>query len=223
MHIGSGTDLEHLSQVCGAMEQTLPAGRPEHHQHQRRRRPAPPSTSRAISTSISPRTSNCGTPPAQKLASEFGHAISLEIEPGRYLVAESGYLIAEIRAVKRMGENLVLHGRRRLQQSRPPDPLRQPPPDGDLPRRWLEAPHAAPKPSSSAARCANRATSLPKKKAASWCSRELPTASVGDYLVIGCAGAYGYVMASNYNSQAAGGRSAGGERQSESRSRGADV
>ena len=30
----------------------------------------------------------------------------LEIEPGRYLVAESGYLIAEIRAVKRQAENV---------------------------------------------------------------------------------------------------------------------
>ena len=31
----------------------------------------------------------------------------LEIEPGRYLVAESGYLLTELRAVKQMGpENL---------------------------------------------------------------------------------------------------------------------
>jgi arylamine N-acetyltransferase len=40
-----------------------------------------------------------------RLATEFGHEISLEIEPGRFLVAESGYLITEIRAVKRMGGN----------------------------------------------------------------------------------------------------------------------
>ena len=33
------------------------------------------------------------------------------------------------------------------------------------------------------------------------CSRELPVASVGDFLVIECAGAYGYVMSSNYNSK----------------------
>jgi diaminopimelate decarboxylase len=31
--------------------------------------------------------------------------------------------------------------------------------------------------------------------------RALPQAKVGDYLVILCAGAYGYVMASNYNSK----------------------
>ena len=31
--------------------------------------------------------------------------------------------------------------------------------------------------------------------------RQLPAAQVGDYLVIGCAGAYGFVMGSNYNSK----------------------
>ena len=32
-------------------------------------------------------------------------------------------------------------------------------------------------------------------------SERLPEASVGDFLVIGCAGAYGFVMASNYNAK----------------------
>ena len=32
-------------------------------------------------------------------------------------------------------------------------------------------------------------------------SRSLPEAAVGDYLVIGCTGAYGAVMGSNYNSK----------------------
>ena len=33
------------------------------------------------------------------------------------------------------------------------------------------------------------------------CQRSLPVAHVGDYMVIECAGAYGFVMASNYNSK----------------------
>src|SRR5690606_39801234 len=33
------------------------------------------------------------------------------------------------------------------------------------------------------------------------CQRKLPAAAVGDYLVIECAGAYGAVMGSNYNSK----------------------
>jgi diaminopimelate decarboxylase len=31
--------------------------------------------------------------------------------------------------------------------------------------------------------------------------RSLPEAAVGDFLVIGCAGAYGHVMGNNYNSK----------------------
>src|SRR3954453_911120 len=41
----------------------------------------------------------------RRLADKFDHAITLEIEPGRYLVAQSGYLVTEIRAIKRMGGN----------------------------------------------------------------------------------------------------------------------
>jgi diaminopimelate decarboxylase len=33
------------------------------------------------------------------------------------------------------------------------------------------------------------------------CTRKLPRAEVGEYLVIECAGAYGFVMGSNYNSK----------------------
>jgi len=40
------------------------------------------------------------------LEAEFGHSVALEIEPGRFLVAECGYLLTEIRAIKKMGENL---------------------------------------------------------------------------------------------------------------------
>jgi len=35
----------------------------------------------------------------------LGHPVTLEIEPGRYLVAESGVLVTEVRATKAMGVN----------------------------------------------------------------------------------------------------------------------
>ena len=41
----------------------------------------------------------------KRLQDRFGQPLRLEIEPGRYLVAESGYLVAEIRAVKRQDDN----------------------------------------------------------------------------------------------------------------------
>ncbi len=99
MHIGSGTDLEHLSQVCGAMERCA----------------------RQIGPSITTISAGGGLPIAyrpgeqlvdleayfrlwdavrKRLAEAFGHPVRLEIEPGRYLVAESGYLLSQIRAVK---------------------------------------------------------------------------------------------------------------------------
>ena len=104
MHIGSGTDLEHLSQVCGALERVA----------------------QAIGTTITTISAGGGLPTPyratdlkidiaayfrlwdatrRRLQDAFGHPVRLEIEPGRYLVAESGYLVAEIRAVKRMGSN----------------------------------------------------------------------------------------------------------------------
>ena len=104
MHIGSGTDLEHLSQVCGALEKAA----------------------LAIGPSITSISAGGGLPIAyrdgqefvdidayyglwnatrHRLAIQFGHSIGLEIEPGRYLVAESGYLVTEIRAIKTTGEN----------------------------------------------------------------------------------------------------------------------
>ena len=37
------------------------------------------------------------------IAGLLGHAVELEIEPGRYLVAESGVLVSEVRATKHQG------------------------------------------------------------------------------------------------------------------------
>ena len=105
MHIGSGTDLEHLSQVCGAMEQAAAEVGPSLRLDQRRRRAAHDLPARPTPTSIWPPTSPFGTPRGSGLQDRFGHAVRLEIEPGRYLVAESGYLVAEIRAVKRQDDN----------------------------------------------------------------------------------------------------------------------
>ena len=104
MHIGSGTDLEHLSRVCAAMEEAAAVAGPQ-------------------VTSISaggglPVPYRAGRPlrrfggifrPLGRRAAAIGPASAipcgLEIEPGRYLVAESGYLVAEIRAVKQQGPN----------------------------------------------------------------------------------------------------------------------
>ena len=197
MHIGSGTDFEHLSQVCNAMQQTA----------------------RRVGSSLKMISAGGGLPTPyrdtdtgldvdryyqlwdktrKELESEFGHAISLEIEPGRFLVAESGYLIAEIRAIKQMGGNLfylVDAGFNNL--ARPilygayhPMSISF---SGQASDQTQEVIVGGP--------LCESGDIFTQEEGGFVCSRELPVASVGDFLVIECAGAYGAVMSSNYNSK----------------------
>ncbi len=198
MHIGSGTDFEHLAQVCGAMEKAcLEVGRTIKTVSAGGGLPVPYKAEQQTIDieqyfSLWHATRN-------RLQDKFGHAIELEIEPGRYLVAESGYLIAEIRAVKSMGENTFY-----LLDSG----------FNDLARPIL---YGAYHPISIAHRDGS-STSLQRdvvvggplcesgdiftqEEGGFVASRRLPSAAVGDYLIIEVAGAYGYAMASNYNSK----------------------
>jgi diaminopimelate decarboxylase len=199
MHIGSGTDLEHLSQVCGALERAAVT----------------------IGSSITSISAGGGLPIAyhdgqqcididayyglwnatrHRLAIEFGHSIGLEIEPGRYLVAESGYLISEIRAIKTTNENmfyLVDAGFNNL--ARPIlygayHPMAICPADGrPTTRNAVDVVVGGP--------LCESGDIFTQEEGGFVSRRSLPEAKIGDYLVIGCAGAYGYVMASNYNSK----------------------
>ena len=104
MHIGSGTDLEHLAQVCAAMEKAALAVGPT---------VTSISAGGGLPTIYRPGDEyvdlaayfTLWDAARKRLEDRFGHSLALEIEPGRYLVAESGYLVAEIRAVKRQGEH----------------------------------------------------------------------------------------------------------------------
>ncbi|MGD9634010.1 MAG: diaminopimelate decarboxylase [Pirellulales bacterium] len=199
MHIGSGSDMEHLGQVCGAMEKAA----------------------LAVGKSITAISAGGGLPidyrkgeeladtgayyklwnaTRERLAQEFGHAVSLEIEPGRYLVAESGYLVTEIRAVKNMGENkfyLVDAGFNNL--ARPIlygayHPMAICPADGREARR-------EPRNVVVGGPLCESGDIFTQGEGGFVDHRALPEANVGDYLIIGYAGAYGYVMANNYNSK----------------------
>jgi diaminopimelate decarboxylase len=198
MHIGSGTDLEHLSQVCSAMETAaLVLGR----------------NLRSISA-------GGGLPipyredqeyvdlnayfqlwdaTRKRLEDKFGHRIRLEIEPGRYLVAESGYLVAEVRAVKRQGDNifyLIDAGFNNL--ARPIlygayHPMSVVPADGEVRRPEFDVIVGGP--------LCESGDIFTQTEGGFVSKRRLPSAAVGDLLVIECAGAYGFVMGSNYNSK----------------------
>ena len=198
MHIGSGTDMEHLSQVCGAMEKA--AGQLG---------PAITSVSVGGGLPIVYRQGEQYVDLAayydlcdamrKRLQQQFGHPIGLEIEPGRYLVAESGYLVAEIRAVKQQDDNkfyLVDAGFNNL--ARPIlygayHPMSIVPADGDTSRNEQEVIVGGP--------LCESGDIFTQEEGGFVVTRRLPVASVGDLLVIECAGAYGFVMSSNYNSK----------------------
>ncbi len=197
MHIGSGTDLEHLAEVCGAMEKAaLRVGRSIRSISAGGGLPVP--YKQEDSYVDLPQYFRLWDETRKRLESAFGHKIHLEIEPGRYLVAESGFLITEIRAVKRMGQNLfylldagfnnlarpVLYG------SYHPMAIAA---ESDRDRPLQEVVVGGP--------LCESGDIFTQLEGGFVCKRSLPAAGVGDFLVIGIAGAYGFVMGSNYNSK----------------------
>ncbi|MCC8230192.1 diaminopimelate decarboxylase [Enterobacter mori] len=102
MHIGSGVDYGHLEQVCGAMvRQVLDFGQDLE------------AISAGGGLSIPYREGEeaidtdhyygLWSAARDKIAAHLGHPVKLEIEPGRFLVAEAGVLVAQVRSVKEMG------------------------------------------------------------------------------------------------------------------------
>ena len=201
MHIGSGTDLEHLSQVCGAMEKaairigssilSISAGGGLPVPYRKRDR----------SSSTSPHTSSCGTRRGTGWRRSSATRFRWRSNRADTWSPRAAILISEIRAIKTAGENTfylldagfnnlarpILYGAYhpmaicpadgKAGESRPPQevivggPLCE---SGDI---------------------------FTQEEGGFVTRRPLPEAKVGDFLVIGCAGAYGYAMGSNYNSK----------------------
>lgn len=198
MHIGSGTDFEHLSQVCDAMDrfarrvgkslQTISAGG------------GLPTPYQAGDETVDlTRYFTLWDKTRKGLAAEFGHPLRLEIEPGRFLVAESGFLIAEIRAVKTMGQNtfyLVDAGFNNLAR---PIMYGSYHPISICPRE--ERSPGPTQPVVVGGPLCESGDIFTQEEGGYVASRDLPAAHVGDWVLIECAGAYGAVMGSNYNSK----------------------
>jgi diaminopimelate decarboxylase len=198
MHIGSGTDFHHLSQVCDAMERTVATvGRSVHTVSAGGGLPIPYKPEQA--TIDLDRYFELWDATRKRLEDKFGHKLSLEIEPGRYLVAESGYLLTEIRAIKQMGGNtfyLLDAGFNNL--ARPIlygayHPMSIAPANGAKDRPLRDVVVGGP--------LCESGDIFTQEEGGFVCTRKLPAAEIGDYLVIERAGAYGFVMASNYNSK----------------------
>jgi diaminopimelate decarboxylase len=203
IHIGSGSDYIHLSKVVSAMEQavgSVAALVPE---------------LKVISIGGGlpiPYTRN-GQQKCMNLEKYYdiwdtaririghylGHYLQLEVEPGRYLVAESCVLAAEIRAVKKVGDNLFY-----LLDAGFTDLVRP---------AFYGAYHHISVIHRNGNRTAEEADVIvagplcesgdvfTQEEGGVVVSRKLPLAQVGDLLVIHDAGAYGSAMSSNYNSR----------------------
>jgi diaminopimelate decarboxylase len=196
VHIGSGSDLEHLTRVCGSMR--------EH--------------ARTVAKSLRTVSAGGGIPVPYKpgearidlqrltsawretkaaIAADLGRPIELEVEPGRYLVAEAGALLAEVRGTKRNGayeyvlvdagfHNLVrpaMYGAwHEISAVGKPD-------GAPLSAKVLAGP------------LCESADVFTQDRQGNLDPRMLPELREGDLVCIHDAGAYAASMASNYNSQ----------------------
>jgi diaminopimelate decarboxylase len=202
MHIGSGVDYSHLQDVCGAMVALVRTVKDQG------------MDLRAISAggglSI---PYQAGEPvidtahyfalwdaARQEVASLLGHPVQLELEPGRYLVAESGVLVSEVRAVKNQGsKHFVMVDAGFSDLARPAmygsyhgmefihaDGTAV---DGPLQDTAVAGP------------LCESGDVFTQGEGGVVQDRALPAARVGDLLVVHDTGAYGASMSSNYNTR----------------------
>lgn len=198
MHIGSGVDYAHLHKVCATMVEHVKKC---------------PFKIKAISA-------GGGLPVVYKendaeidieqyfaiwdtarkqIESHLGYSVVLELEPGRIVVAESGYLIAEVRAFKNVGPNhfvLVNAGFNELMR---------PAMYGSFHRIGVISKNSRPlldfRPTVVAGPLCEAGDVFTQNSDGDVVYQDLPKVEVGDLLVFHNAGAYGVSMSSNYNSR----------------------
>ena len=201
MHIGSGVDYGHLEQVCEAMVQHVRDVVKLGHDVT--------AISAGGGLSIPYRVGDATVDTAhyfslwdgarRRLAEELGHPVHLEIEPGRFLVAEAGALLAEVRAVKDMGANHFV-----LCDAGFNDLVRPAMYGGHhaisvLPRTGAAS--AERRPSVVAGPLCESGDVFTQDAGGVVEARALAPAEIGDLLVFHDAGAYGASMSSNYNTR----------------------
>ena len=200
MHIGSGVDYAHLEQVCGAMvRQVVEFGQDLE------------AISAGGGLSIPYREGEeaidtdhyfgLWNAAREQIAKHLGHPIALEIEPGRFLVAEAGVLVAQVRSVKEMGSrHFVLIDAGFNDLMRPAmygsyHHISALSGDG----RSLE--HTPQRETVVARPLCESGDVFTQQEGGNGETRLLPAVVPGDYLVLHDTGAYGASMSSNYNSR----------------------
>lgn len=200
MHIGSGVDYGHLEQVCGAMvRQVVDFGQDLE------------AISAGGGLSIPYREGEeaidtdhyygLWSAARDQIAAHLGHAVKLEIEPGRFLVAEAGVLVSQVRSVKEMGSrHFVLIDAGFNDLMRPSmygsyHHITALAADG---RDLTQAPRVE---TVVAGPLCESGDVFTQQEGGKVETRSLPEVKPGDYLVLHDTGAYGASMSSNYNSR----------------------
>ena len=201
MHIGSGVDYSHLQEVCGAMVALVKRAKEHGHDLQ--------AISAGGGLSIPYREGDATIDTAhyfglwnearKQAEAIIGHPLGLEIEPGRFLVAESGVLLGTVRATKGAGSNhfvLVDTGFNELMR-----PSMYGSYHGmHLQRRGVGVLPAV-RDSVVAGPLCESGDVFTQGDGGVVLPRALGDAQVGDLLVIHDTGAYGSSMSSNYNTR----------------------
>ncbi|KMP10988.1 diaminopimelate decarboxylase [Candidatus Nitromaritima sp. SCGC AAA799-A02] len=198
MHIGSGADMEHLKRITGKLVDFAKAfdalevinfggGLPYQYDPD-----LPQEDLSEYKTILAERV--------QILENHFGRKIQCEIEPGRRFVAGSGYLIGEVRALNHtfdedgkrldyvLGNIGFCH-------------LIRPMVYGSFHPIWFVGDGLGPEQDIIVAGPVCESGDVLTQKDEEPIPRRLPLPGIGDLIVVGGAGAYGFVMASNYNTQ----------------------
>ncbi|HHA1742878.1 TPA: diaminopimelate decarboxylase [Enterobacter roggenkampii] len=200
MHIGSGVDYGHLEQVCGAMvRQVVDFGQDLE------------AISAGGGLSIPYREGEeaidtdhyygLWSAARDQIAAHLGHAVKLEIEPGRFLVAEAGVLVSQVRSVKEMGSrHFVLIDAGFNDLMRPSmygsyHHITALAADG---RDLTQAPRVE---TVVAGPLCESGDVFTQQEGGKVETRALPEVKPGDFLVLHDTGAYGASMSSNYNSR----------------------
>ncbi len=198
MHIGSGADFEHLKSVCDAMVALV----------------------RSVGCNLEAISAGGGLPIPYKhdgtsvdcdeyfrhwdgarkqIEADLGHPVRLEIEPGRFLVAESAVLLAEVRAVKDQGSNHFV-----LLDTGFNDLVRP-----SMYGSWHEISFVSGqavrkdgiRPTLVAGPLCESGDVFTQEEGGVVTPRDLPETAVGDLAILHDVGAYGAAMASNYNTR----------------------
>ena len=199
MHIGSGVDYDHLQSVCDAMILQVKTCA---------RDLAAISIGGGLSIPYYGDEAAVDTEhyfqiwdkARKEIEAHLGHAISMEIEPGRFLMAQSGILISELRAQKQVGNNffaLVDAGF---------NDLARPAMYGSYHRISAHAPDGSlrstpSKPTVVAGPLCESGDVFTQEDGGVVTTQNLPACETGDLFVFHDTGAYGASMSSNYNSR----------------------